>query len=229
MEPHLAAGGDDYPYLTRVSRTLATLVSYVFHPVFMPAVLMLLLYKLAPVHFASIPLGNIFQRGSFINLLGIVAVCTIFFSLLTVVLMKALGFIRSINMHERQDRILPLMGIMIWYFWAYHVISNLPGTPLILKVLLLGSFWNIIVVFIISIFFKISMHATAAGGTLGLLAALLILNPIDMMPVIYAFLLLAGLIGTARLLLGAHRPAEVWLGYLVGAVVMFAAYIYLRL
>lgn len=229
MEKQWAAEGDDYPYLTRLSRSLATLVSYVFHPVFMPVVLMLLLYKLAPVHFAGILPGSLLEKGSFINLLGIVSVCTILFPLLTIFLMKALGFIKSIEMHDPKDRIMPLMGIMIWYFWAHHVISNLPGTPLILKVLLLGSFWNIVMIFLISIFFKISMHATAAGGTLGLLAVLLIVNPINMLPVLYTFLFLAGIIGTARLLLGAHKPSEVWVGYLVGAVTMFAAYVYILL
>jgi hypothetical protein len=220
--------GDEYPYLTRLSRTLATFVSYLFHPVFMPVVLMLLLYKLAPVHFAGISPGNAFQKGSFVNLLVIVGVCTVFFPLVTILLMKALGFIKDIEMQQSQDRIMPLMAIMIFYFWAYHVISNLPDTPLILRILLLGSFWNIIVVFMINIFFKISMHTVAAGGTLGLVAALLILNPINMMPVLYFFLFLAGIIGSARLLLNAHNPAEVWLGYLVGTVVMFSAYLYIR-
>ncbi len=221
------AEGADYPYLTRLSRTLATFISYLFHPVFMPVVLMLLLYKLAPVHFAGMPEGNILERGSFVNLLGIVGVCTVLFPLLTILLMKALGFIRKIEMADAKDRILPLMGIMIWYFWASHVLNSLPGTPLILKVLLLGSFWNIIIVFLVNIFFKISMHAVAAGGTLGIVVALMIMNPINMLPVFFLFLFLASIIGTSRLLLGAHRSSEVWLGYLVGTVVMLSAYWYI--
>ncbi len=219
--------GDHYPFFSRLLRTLATFISYLFHPVFMPVVLMWLLYKLAPVHFAGMPQGNILQKGSFFNLLVIVGVCTVLFPLLTILLMKALGFIKDIEMHESKDRIMPLMGIMIFYFWAYHVINNLPGTPLILKILLLGSFWNIIAVFIINIFFKISMHAVAAGGTLGLVIALMIMNPINMLPVFYLFLFLAAIIGTARLILGAHRRSEVWLGYAVGAAAMFGAYLYI--
>ncbi len=79
MQKAPAVEGDNYPYLTRLLKTLATFVSYVFHPVFMPVVLMLLLYKLAPVHFAGMPEGNILERGSFVNLLGIVGVCTVLF------------------------------------------------------------------------------------------------------------------------------------------------------
>jgi hypothetical protein len=218
----------EYPYLTRVARSVATLVSYIFHPVFMPFVMVIFLYKLAPVNFAGIPVGNVVQRGSLVNLLVIIAGTTVFFPLLTILLMKALGFVRTIEMHETKDRILPLMAIMVYYFWAYHVISHLPGTPFILRVLLLGSFWGIIAVFMVNIFAKISMHASAAGGTIGILLALLIVNPIDMVPALYTGLLLAGAIGTARLILGAHKPAEVWWGYLLGTVVMFSAFVYLK-
>ncbi len=217
-----------YPYLSRLARSLATLVSYVFHPVFMPVVMVLFLYKLAPVNFAGIPVGSVLKQGSLVSLLVIIAGTTVFFPLLTILLMKALGFVRSIEMHEPKDRILPLMAIMIFYFWAYHVVSHLPGTPFILRVLLLGSFWAIIVTFLVSIFYKISMHAVAAGGTIGILAALLLVNPIDMLPALFTGLVLAGAIGTARLLLGAHKPSEVWWGYGLGTLVMFAAFIYLR-
>ena len=41
---------------------------------------------------------------------------------------------------------------MIYYFWVSHVFNSMPGVvvPLVLKVLLLGNFWGIIVLFIIN-------------------------------------------------------------------------------
>ena len=219
----------EYPALTRVGRAFAMLVSYVFHPVFMPVVMMLFLYRLAPVNFINVPFGNILERGSFVNLLFVVGSCTIFFPLLTVFLMKTLGFVKSIEMHDVKDRMMPLLANMIFYFWAYHVINNIGGTPFILKALLLGTFWSIIAIFVISIFVKISMHAVAAGGMVGILAVLLVVNPINMVPALYTGLILAGLIGTARLMLRAHAVGEVWLGYFVGALLMFGAAAYLSL
>ena len=219
----------EYPALTRLGRAVATLVSYVFHPVFMPVVMMILLYKLAPVNFVNVPVGNILERGSFMNLLFVVGNCTIFFPLITVLLMKTLGFVKSIEMHDVKDRMMPLLANMIFYFWAYHVINNIGGTPFILKALLLGTFWGVIAIFVVSIFVKISMHAVAAGGMVGILAVLLVVNPINMLPALYTGLLLAGGIGTARLLLRAHAVAEVWLGYFVGALLMFGAAAYLSL
>jgi len=212
----------------RTLRALSTLVSFVFHPVFMPVVMVLLLFRLAPINFAGLQVGHPLMAGSLANLLFIVAMLTVFFPLLAIGLMKALGLIRTIEMHESKDRILPLMAMMIFYFWAQHVMGNMtPAPPLVMRLLLLGSFWGIATLFFVSIFFKISMHAAAAGGMVGLFATLLFINPIDMTVPLFIALLLAGLIGTARLILRAHKPAEVWTGYLLGAAVQVAAYFYL--
>jgi hypothetical protein len=227
--PHKYLIADDASTaFSRTIRALATLVSIVFHPVFMPVVMILLVYKLAPINFAGIPVGNIAQLGSLGNLLFIVGLLTVFFPLLSVLLMKKLGLIPSIEMHEAKDRILPLMAIMIFFFWANHVMGNLqPAPPFVVRLLILGCFWTVIALFMASIFFKISMHATAAGGMLGLFIVLLFINPIDMRIPLFIALILAGVIGTARLLLGAHRPGEVWAGYALGLAVQTAAYFYL--
>ena len=207
---------------------MATLVSFVFHPVFMPVVMILLVYNLAPVNFAGIAIGNIVQEGSLANLLFTVGLATIFFPLLAVLLMKKLGLVQTIEMHEPKDRILPLIAVMIFYFWLNHVMGNRPSPPpFVVRLLILGSFWSVIALFMASIFFKISMHATAAGGMLGLFIALLFINPIDMRVPLFVALILAGVIGTARLLLRAHRPGEVWAGYALGLAVQLSAYMYL--
>jgi len=95
-------------------------------------------------------------------------------------------------------------------------------------VLLLGSFWGVIAIFMVNIFFKISMHTTAAGSAVGLMLVLLFLSPVNMILPFFAVLIVAGIIGTARLLLSAHQPAQIWLGYIVGFLVQIAAYFYLK-
>ncbi|OSZ82103.1 hypothetical protein CAP35_02200 [Chitinophagaceae bacterium IBVUCB1] len=135
-------------------------------------------------------------------------------------------------MHDPKDRIIPLIGIMIMYFWIYHVANSISDpkdvpAPFILKVMLLGNFWGIILLFIINIFFKLSMHTSAAGGFLGVMIVLLLTNPVNMMLPLFVSLIVCGIIGTARLLLGAHKPAEVWWGYAIGILAQLAAYVYI--
>ena len=182
------------------------------------------LYKLAPAGFIGIPPK---QLGLWFLSIGITAVG---FPLFTILLLKPLGFIGSYQMPTDRERTIPLMATMIFYFWVTHVFNTMPGTPvpLVLKVLLLGNFWGIIAVFMINIFTKISMHTAVAGAMVGIIIVLMASSPADMTFPLFAALLIAGVIGTARMILGAHQPGDIWLGYIIGILVQVCAYVYMR-
>lgn len=202
-------------------QVLATIVSYVFHPIFMPTIMAMALYFFSPVSFSGIDAHTLKYR-----LISIVMI-TILFPLFSVVLMKALGFIKSIHMRDPRDRIIPLIATMIFYFWAQQVFSHLKDTPFVLKVLMLGCFWGIIVLFMVNIFLKVSMHTMAAGGMIGIILVLLYTSNVNLMTPLFAALIIAGLVGTARLILNEHRPGEIWLGYFLGIAVQLGAWLYL--
>lgn len=201
-------------------RVLALIISYVFHPVFMPMVMTLVIYKLAPVSFASV------APRDFTQWLGIIGINTIFFPLVFVFLLRKLDFISSWHMKDPKERIVPLIAIMTFYFWAYLIFKN-KAYAFILQVLLLGSFWGTISLFMINIFYRISMHTVAVGGMIGLMIVLMIISPVNMAIPFFVSLAIAGVVGTARLILDAHKPSEIWWGYIVGCVAMVAAYYYL--
>ncbi|WP_118950151.1 hypothetical protein [Taibaiella helva] len=196
-------------------------ISYIFHPVFMPTIMAILVSYLNRAAFAALDMPHRLQ------LLGNIALNTILFPILTTLLLKALGFIDSIQMHKSKDRIIPLIATMIFYFWAYLIMKNVQA-PLSLRVLMLGAFWGVIAVFIINIFVKISMHTAAAGGVLGIVLVVMMISHINLFLPLLLALLIGGIIGTARMVLQAHKPSEVWLGYLVGVLVQVAAYWYLK-
>jgi hypothetical protein len=202
-------------------RIPARIISYVFHPVFMPLVMAIAIYKLAPLSFAGIE-PKIVTRW-----LAAIGINTVLFPLLSVALLKGVGFIKSIHMHDAKDRIIPLIATMIFYFWAYLVVKNVQA-PFVLRTLILGSYWGIIAMFLVSIFYKISMHTTAAGGMLGILIVLMMTGPINMQVPLFVAIVIAGLMGTARLVLRAHTQVQIWLGYVLGIAAMLAAYVYLK-
>ncbi|MBS1589940.1 MAG: hypothetical protein JST52_10040 [Bacteroidetes bacterium] len=205
---------------SKVLRFFANVFSYVFHPVFMPVAMFVLLYYLSPASFA----GHTPEKFSLDVIQFLLN--TVLFPVLVVVLLKALGFIESIKLHDTRDRIIPLIGTMIFYFWMNQVVKNL-NYPLVVHVLTLGCFWGLIGVFMINIFFKISMHTAAAGGMLGIMMVLMLISKVNMLLPFFIAVVIAGLIGTARLILSAHRPPEIWLGYIVGFLAQMAAYWYL--
>jgi hypothetical protein len=209
-------------------RTLATVLSYILHPLFMPVYISVAIYSLAPVSF-----GNV-SHSQFHQWLGIIALSTIVFPMIAILLMKALGFIKSMMMEDMRDRIIPLMATMIFYFWVSHVFNSVGqqgdkniAVPLILKVLLLGSFWDVIVIFMCNIFFKISMHATAAGSVIGIFILLMLITHMFMPVPFLIVLLIAAVMGIIRKILSAHTMPEIWLGYILGILVMLGAYWYM--
>lgn len=201
-------------------RVAAKVVSYILHPAFMPLILALVLYSINPSSYVQ-------YKGKDLSLVFItIGMLTIFFPILVVLLLKGLGFVKSIFLRNQKERIVPLLATMIFYWWASHVFKN-QSAPLILQVLLRGAYWGIIVLFVCSIFYKISMHTMAAGGMIGFLIVLSIVSPIDMTVPFLIAIIIAGSSGTARMLLGAHTPFEVWTGYLFGILSQLAAYWYL--
>ncbi len=204
---------------SKALRITATVLSYVLHPVFMPVVMVVMYYYLSPVSFVKYERAEIADR--FIMLI----LNTIFFPLFGVALLKLLGFIKSIKLETRKERIIPLLITMFFYWWLSDMIfSNDDNAPVMLQVFFKGAYWGIILLFLCSIFFKISMHTVAAGGVLGFIAVLIMTSPVNMtMPLMIA-LAIAGIIGTARLLLGAHTTFEIWMGYVVGILAQLAAY-----
>ncbi|RYZ56062.1 MAG: hypothetical protein EOP49_01390 [Sphingobacteriales bacterium] len=208
---------------SRLLKGVAIFISYIFHPVFFPLYLTWLLYYLYPAGFASL-------KGLQLNMLWIkVGLLAVFFPLLGVLLLKALGFIDSIQLRRNTDRIIPLMISMIFYFWAYWVFKNDKSfpAPLPLVSMFLGNFWGIIALFMINIFFKVSMHATAMGGMIGLVLVLMMISPVNMAMPLFVVLFLAGLVCTARMILSAHKLSEVWLGIALGLLAQVAAYWYM--
>lgn len=200
-------------------RSLATIISYVLHPVFLPLIMTWVIYMITPMSFVQ-------YEGKLSLVFIQIGVATIFFPLLVVALLKGLGFISSIFMRTQKERIIPLLATMMCYWWISHVFKSLDA-PLVLQVLLRGAYWSIVVLFLCSIFFKISMHTMAAGGMLGMLIVLMIVTPVSMIVPLVAGILIAGISGTARMLLGAHTQFEIWAGYILGILVMLAAYWYL--
>jgi hypothetical protein len=223
-EENTAGQGPDIakpqPFMLRL---FANIVTYVCHPVFMPLVMAIVLSRLS-ISFRDIP-----ERQLNLWLLSI-AVTAVFFPIFSILLMKPLGFITSFHLPTSKDRIGPLMTTMIFYFWVSHVFNTMPGTPvpLILKVFLLGNFWGVILVFLANIFTKVSLHTAGAGSMVGILIILMLINPVNVVLPFFISLVIAGLIGSARLILRAHLPGDTMLGYLIGIVVQLGSYWYMK-
>jgi membrane-associated phospholipid phosphatase len=71
-------------------------------------------------------------------------------------------------------------------------------------------------------YWKISMHMTGIGGLCGSLLLCSIIWPIDIRWMLAAVFLIAGIIGSSRLILNAHTPAQVSAGFFAGLLPQLA-------
>jgi membrane-associated phospholipid phosphatase len=220
-------------------RFIANGISVLLHPVFMPVICCIVIYAAMPELFIGV------KPKVLTGWVGMIVINTIVFPVLLMLLLKGLGFIKSIYLKDVKERVIPLIGIMVFYFWAYWVVKNVgvpiaksdlttlavkadgPQVPALVRMLLLGNFWGIIAVFLVTIFFKISMHTAGVGSLLGLVLVMMIVSKsFLLLPFIIAGAA-ALLIGLARYSLGAHSSKQLIAGYVVGIAAQFGAYWYI--
>jgi hypothetical protein len=197
---------------------LAQVFSVVFHPLFIPFYVVAFLINFHPSYFSGLGFYTKFE------LLRSTAVNTILFPAFALVVMKGLGFVKSLMLYSREDRIGPYLANMIFYFWMARVLFNYkPELTPILASFMTGVFVTTSIALIANIFYKISMHAIGCGGMLGIFIIIMNNNSMLMTWPLSLALLITGVVCTSRLIVSDHTPKEIYMGLLVGLVCQFAA------
>ena len=202
-----------------IIKFVAHFFSYVFHPLFIPLYATWFLTFAHPYLFA----GFSVQQKTW--LLIRIAYTMVFFPLITVLLLKALGFIKSMLLTTQKDRIIPYIACGIFFFWAYLVFRNQPNIPSVLTAFTFAVFISSSVALMANIYFKISMHAIGMGGLLGLFLIIMYSNTMLMtLPLSVAFLL-TGVVCTSRLIISDHTAKEIYAGLFVGIACQWVAWV----
>jgi hypothetical protein len=199
-------------------RGAAQVLSYLLHPLWVPALVTWWLVFRHPLYALVLP-----DQAS-LRLFAMVIINTVLFPGVVALLLWRLGFIKSLQMDTSRERIIPLNISLIFYFWAYYVSRNFEGTPVAMQQWLLGVFISSCATMFLNIFFKVSMHTVAMGS---LVAFCLLQQAGDVhWPRwwLIAAVLVAGITGTARMIRHAHRPGEIYAGYLAGAICQVAGW-----
>jgi membrane-associated phospholipid phosphatase len=129
--------------------------------------------------------------------------------------------IHSFRMETARERVWPLLFSGIFFLFGYFLLMRLQVPSLILT-FLLASLVAVILALLISLFWKISLHMLAVGGVTAVLLGIAFRFGINLMVPVSFMILVSGLVGTARLYLGAHSPAQVYAGYFTGFVVVLS-------
>lgn len=143
-----------------------------------------------------------------------------------ILLMYGTGFISSLQMKEKSERIGPLIVTAIAYLWLYLNIRTHNAIPISYALFVLGALISIFIAFFINNFSKISLHGVGMGGFLAGIIYLLfrhgesyvIFKGIMFNNILFLSLviILSGAVLSSRLYLKAHTNQDVIGGLIVG-------------
>ncbi len=203
-----------------ILKFFAQFFSVVFHPLFIPVIGTWFLAFVQPGYFTGIAPHE--------KLLIVIRVGynTIFYPALTVVLLKALGFSKSILLKTQRERIVPYIATNIFYFWVFLVFRNQPEVPLILTGFIFGAFLASSAGLLANIYFKVSMHALGLGSLCGLVL-IIIFSGFTYAVFLTTMLvfIITGIVSTARLIVSDHKPFDIYSGILISILCQLIAFV----
>jgi hypothetical protein len=205
-----------------ILKALAHLFSFVFHPLFIPVIATWFLAFIQPGYFTGISP----EEKTMIVIR--VAFNTVFFPALTVLLLKALGFIKSIFLKTQRERIIPYIATNVFYFWMFMVFHNQPEVPQILTSFIFAVFLASSAGLLANIYFKISMHALGVGSLCGMMLIIIFsgFSNAAFLNVMMVFII-SGLVCSSRMMVSDHKPLEIYSGIIIGILCQLIAYAFI--
>ena len=191
---------------------VARITSIVFTPFSIPFLAFLVLFL-----FSYLRIMPILYKGI---VLGIVYCFTILTPTITIFLFRKInGFARQ-ELSERKKRYVPILLTIISYVFCLLMMRKL-NIPWYMTGIIFVSLVISIICILVNLKWKLSEHMAGMGGIIGGLvsfSALFSYNPVVWLCL---FILIAGILGSARIVLGHDTMGEVLSGCVVGLVCSF--------
>ena len=200
-------------YLIQVSKIISVLFEPFYFPVIAFAVLLLFSYmSLLPV---SVKLTVIL----------IVYVFTVALPLLSIYLYRKINGWTRHQASRRTRRLVPYVLSMMCYGCCLYVMMRM-RMPHFMSGILVGALAIQLVCTIVNRWFKISTHSAAAGGVIGALLAFSLLFSFDPTWWLCLTIVIAGAVGSSRIVLRQHTLSQVAVGTIVGFICGFISILF---
>lgn len=192
----------------------AKIISIIGHPIFQPTWMMIIMLLSGITRFMPAN-DRLF--------LGITFATTCFIPGLVIIMMQKWRVITSVEMDQRDDRPAPLFVMVLFLYATIRFFSKV-------QMLAFFNFYLItvlivtILAFIISFFWKISLHSLGWGN---FTACLFVMSTVSMqiyLPALLGSILATGIVAAARLKLKSHSNAQIYAGFAMGFSVVIIMY-----
>ena len=147
--------------------------------------------------------------------LGIVYCFTILLPVLSIFVFKKINGFSAAELGERKKRYVPFLLTIISYVFCLLMMNRL-NIPWYMSGIILSALFMMIICIIVNLRWKLSEHMAGAGAIIGGLVAFSALFGYNPVWWLCLTILIAGILGTARIILGHHTLGEVLAGFTVG-------------
>ena len=186
----------------------ARLMSMIFTPFYLPIVGLIALFIFS--YMSLLPMMYKLVMLAMVYLLTVVAP-----SLLIHLYRLCQGW-TSHELGRKERRLVPYIISIVCYFACFFWMEY-RNTPRVISIILVVALTIQMVCALINIWWKISTHTAAIGGVAGGLVSYSIAFSFNPLWWLCFVLILAGAVGTARMILRQHSLSQVVTGFLVGA------------
>jgi hypothetical protein len=195
-------------------RTLALIITVIMHPLLMATYACLLLFFgiSDTVYDYLTPIENKWRITIIVFLFSFV------FPIINIFILYKLKRITSLTLSDAKDRTFPYITSALFYFGLFYLLLDINIWPSI-KLFIFGGGVAILITVLINLKTKISAHMVGLGGLLGILISISYLIKFDMTVFYILVIVFSGLTAVARLMLGEHKPLQLYLGFFLGLFV----------
>ena len=186
----------------------ARLMSLIFTPFYLPIVGLIALFIFS--YMSLLPMMYKLVMLAMVYLLTVVAP-----SLLIHLYRLCQGW-TSHELGRKERRLVPYIISIVCYFACFFWMEY-RNTPRVISIIVVVALTVQMVCALINIWWKISTHTAAIGGVAGGLVSYSIAFSFNPLWWLCFVLILAGAVGTARMILRQHSLSQVVTGFLVGA------------
>ena len=187
----------------------ARVISAIFTPFSIPFLAFLILFLFSYLRIMPIQYKLI--------VLGVVYCFTILMPTLTIVLFRKINGFSPEDLGERKRRFMPFLLTITSYVFCLVMMHRL-NIPWYMTGIILAALIMMVICIVVNLKWKLSEHMAGVGAIVGGLvsfSALFGYNPVWWLCL---FILIAGVLGTARIILQHHTLGEVLVGFAVGLI-----------
>jgi membrane-associated phospholipid phosphatase len=196
----------------------ARVVSVIFTPFYLPIVGLIALFTLS--YLSQMPWRFKLQ------LLTLVYLFTILLPTLLIHLYRRYQGWTLIQLGNKERRMVPYVISILCYFACVYLMDYLHVPHFMSNIVTVALFIQIVCA-LINVWWKISTHTAAIGGVAGALfifGELFTFNPVWWLCLVFV---LAGILGSSRMILRQHSLAQVVVGFFVGIVCSITGLLFL--